>query len=470
MSAADVSIFGGGADSATVPVTSDSGAGIGGSNVETPPDTGAEYSPETSTEIEGSEGVEQTEGQTEGQQKTQGQVTPAEKSAGQIRQLLKNMRDADPSPENTAVVKQLHQAYERAQAFQKEFPLGVRQARELNAVIQAHGGNVAGISETLASIAASDELLYAGDPRLMDNIVEDLKSSGNLEALGKLGPSFLEKLRSVDAPAYYKTLAPHFLAGINEVGLIGANGGGAINELINAYNSGDKPAMAKLLNGIVNWYNGLRETAGEVKGKPSQPQQEWEREKADFQTKQTQEKWGGVVSEAQKLNRTTLGGAFKGFIPKGLPAKTLTHIGNTALQMLSKELSQDSAYQSTVNSLKQRAISDPAVRQQLIDFHRNAVSTRAQHIVQETLDTLNIKRSNTPAQNRVAVGQIKSSNPATQGRQVPVNVPTKPKDLVWDDAIAKKIGGADSATLLIAGKGILKTAGGGYRLVSWRRN
>src|SRR6185437_6750179 len=78
---------------------------------------------------------------------------------------------------------------------------------------------LAALNENVAAIRESDDLLYAGDPKLMDNIIEDLKSEGKLDALGKLAPAFLDKLKEHDPAGYYKSFGPHFLSGLKESGV-----------------------------------------------------------------------------------------------------------------------------------------------------------------------------------------------------------------------------------------------------------
>jgi hypothetical protein len=441
------------------------GAGITGdvpsTEVEMPTTESEEFSAESTTE--GGEG-QQGQGQL-----AEGQKPVTDLKDGAIRNLLKNIKETDPSPENQAAVRQLHQAFERSREYQKAFPT-VSAARDAARILSTHGGPE-GAAELLSSIQESDNLLYAGDPKLLDNIVEDLKSSGNLEALGKLGPAFLDKLRTVDQAAFYKTMAPHFLQSLQEVNLLGGKDGGAIDGLINAFNAGDKKAMADILNGIVNWYQGLRKTAGQLAGKPgSEGEAAWQTEKRQFEESKVQAAKQEIVGGAQKFNRQTLGTSLKPFLAmpffKGMPRETLTHLADTIQNNLRVDLSKDKTYQAQVSALMKMKNPDKA---KILEYHSAKVQSISDRIVRETIQKIY------PGYNRggSAAGRVvaKANQARTQqtGKLTTVtDVPSKPKDLIRDDRV-KQLTGTDWQTLEVSGRGVLQTANG-PRIVRWRKN
>ena len=129
------------------------------------------------------------------------EATPAN-----VRTALKTMRDAD--PKNAGVVKELHGAFERWNAAKAVFPKGVQEMQEAKAFIELTGGpeGYQKMQDSIAQVIATDELLYAADPKIWDNVLEDLKQSGHPEAYGKLAPSFLDKLKATDSSAYYSAI------------------------------------------------------------------------------------------------------------------------------------------------------------------------------------------------------------------------------------------------------------------------
>src|SRR5271157_5305532 len=149
--------------------------------VETPSTETTETVETPSTETTGKE---KTETKEEGKEKTQydssGQpvkeaeiakdedLPGTEKTPQEIRQALKALRDSD--PKHAAAVKQLHGAFERYEAMKQIF-----------------------------------------------NTSEDLKSHNQLDALGKLAPSFLDAVKANDSDGYYTAFAPHFLSGLELV-------------------------------------------------------------------------------------------------------------------------------------------------------------------------------------------------------------------------------------------------------------
>ena len=97
-----------------------------------------------------------------------------ESAPATVRAALKAMRDAD--PKNAGVVKELHGAYERWGAAKTIFPKGVEEMREAKAFIDAVGGpeGYQKSQDMINQVLASDELLYAADPKIWDNVIEDL--------------------------------------------------------------------------------------------------------------------------------------------------------------------------------------------------------------------------------------------------------------------------------------------------------
>src|ERR1700675_1433593 len=89
-----------------------------------------------------------------------------------VRKALKTMRDASPS--NAAVVKELHGAYERFNAYKAEFPT-VQAAKEAKAFLESIGGEegYTKLNESAEAVKATDELLYAGDAQLWRNVLAD---------------------------------------------------------------------------------------------------------------------------------------------------------------------------------------------------------------------------------------------------------------------------------------------------------
>src|SRR6202521_6150079 len=104
-----------------------------------------------------------------------------EKTPQEIRKALKAFRDADPVANGNAV-KQLHGAYERWEAAKAIYPGGVKEMQQAKEFADLVGGaeGYEKLTSTVQAAETSDTQLYSGDPQLIQNIVEDLKSNGKL--------------------------------------------------------------------------------------------------------------------------------------------------------------------------------------------------------------------------------------------------------------------------------------------------
>ena len=170
------------------------------------------------TETKNADGTDKTpEEQAAFKEKTATNAKPTDATPANVRSALKAMRDSD--PKNSEVVKQLHGAFERWNAAKAVFPKGVAEMQEAKAFIDSVGGpeGYQKMQEMIDTVTATDELLYAEDPKLWDNVIEDLKANNHPEALGKLAPSFLQKLKAHDSDAFYNTIKPIVSEALTEV-------------------------------------------------------------------------------------------------------------------------------------------------------------------------------------------------------------------------------------------------------------
>jgi hypothetical protein len=437
---------------------------------ETPAVETVAETPEVTTAEGGEQGTETTN--SDGTEQTPEQKAEAAKAAEpgligkithQVRALLKNMREqADVNtPEGkdqVAAVKQLHQQFERASAYQQVFPK-VEEARAAKEFLTEVGG-VEGARQTLQSVQESDEKLYAGDPALISAIVDDLKTEGKIDALGKLAEPFLTALRKEDEPGYYKAVAPHFLRGLQE-----SDFPAAVNGLHNALKSGNVESAKQIVEGLANWYNGLsrniekQNSVDPEREKLNQEKQEWE------QSKQT-EVQTGIAKEADSHNNRALGSALKSYLHtpffKGFPREALVDLGNGLKAELYADLKADKAYQTQMKALWSAKKPD---RARIVQYHQAKVDSIAEDIVQRVV----ARRypgyaKGGPAAGRIAAAAQKTAatnaaNAKAVATGKPIYVPQKP---AWDSIDWTK----DPKQLnYIAGRAYLKSG----KLVTWRK-
>jgi len=407
-----------------------------------------------------------------------------------VRSALKSLK-AD--PKNAAVVKELHGSYERWQAAKAVFPKGVAEMQEAKAFIDSVGGpeGYQKSQDMINQVLASDELLYAADPVLWDNVIADLKSSGHPEALGQLAPSFLDKLKTTDETAYYEAFKPHFFDGLKA-----SNVGSFVTQFNAALAAKDatgasKPDMdtiTKLVGAFTGWYGDLEK---EAKNKATAPVDTPERkkflaDKAAFEKTRTednqrkqQEFENSVATEADHKNNIILGKVLGGFLTmpffKDFPYETKVDLGNGIKERLYAALKADKAYQTQMDAMWKQKTPD---RAKMIQYHEAKVQSIAQDIVTKTVQNRypGYAKGGTAAGKAAAAVVKKEVAKKTDAASVntgkPVYVASRPENLVREPI---KVGGkeystSDLITLQITGRGFVKsTDGKSVRFVTWRK-
>ena len=395
-----------------------------------------------------------------------------EKTPQEVRKALKAFKDAD--PKNAAMVKQLHGAYERQQAYKAEFPT-VEAAREAKAFLDNIGGyeGFENLQNIVSSVEESDQLLYAGDGKLIDNIYEDMKTEGKQDAFGKLASPFLDKLKEVDKKAFFETLTPHYVASLEA-----SRFPEVMAALTHALETGDEKSIgeAKAIAADINdWFKGLKGQVAKAKQGPSPEQlalkadrEKFEKEQQEFKTNQTKEFQTGVAKEAESSSNKSLGAELKTFLTKpyfkAFKTENLRPLANTIQQNLRTELEADKAYQTQMKALWGAKNPDKA---KILQYHKTKVESIAGRIVRDTVSKMYPDHAvGGSAAGRIAAAQQKKVETAKQDANAvstgqPVYVPVKPKNLNRE---------MDPKNLLeIAGKGYIPNGKGGWRLVTWRK-
>ena len=326
-----------------------------------------------------------------------------ESTPANVRSALKAMRDSD--PKNAAVVKELHGSYERWQAAKQVFPKGVAEMTEAKAFIDSVGGPE-GYQKTvdmINQVTATDELLYAADSRIWDNVIEDLKANGHADALGALAPSFLDKLKSHDSEAYYNTTIPVVAGALEEVGM------GKMLDAISAamQEKNDKgevvPNLTKvagLVKGITDWYSDLGKDAKTRTATPTDTpeRKKFLAEKAAFEKTKSDSVAGerkkveeGIATECDKHNNVSLGKVLGGFLKlpffKGWTTdhrETLVDLGNGIKDRLYTALKADKAYQTQMSAMWTQKTPD---RAKILQYHQAKVDSIATDIVTKTVQS-----------------------------------------------------------------------------------
>lgn len=349
-----------------------------------PPPTAVEEpiveSPESGeSEVETPESGESQEKAPEGDKAVDARTNP-----DSIRKALKAFRET--SPENAPVAKELHNIVGRYNAYKQEFPT-VSAAREAKAILGAVGGTegLASLQETLRSVNDTDSKLYSGDPRVIDDLIEDFKRENKLDAFGKLAQPFLDKLRTTDEKAYRAALRPHFFQGLVDSNFPTVLG--ALSEELGA----EKPNVDKLkgiVSNIAKWLDGERNAVESgAKANLDPDRQAFEKERTEFQTAKQKEFQASVNADWNRENSRVLGEALRPYMKlpfaKNWTDGTKQSLAREIMGTLLTDLTADKTYQSQMDALWNTKSPDKA---KILDYHKAKVETIGKRIVNQVLE------------------------------------------------------------------------------------
>jgi len=337
--------------------------------------------------------------------------------------------------------------------------------------------NLRHTNEMLESVKGTDELLYAGDPQLSENVYEDMKAQGKEDAYGKVVGDFLNHLQEVDSSAYYEVSKSHMVSGLNEAGLPGA-----INAIHSALASGDTAKAQNMLKSIANWYTGLRDEVGE-KGKISKEREAWEKERGSKEAESQKAERGkvehGVAEECERSSNVELGKFLGGFLRlpyfREFPRETKVDLGNGIKSALYAALKADKGYQSQMDSLWKGKTID---RAKMVQVHTAWLQSHGDALVRGVVQNRypGYARGGSAAGKAAAATDKKAAAGRAAAQSVATGkaifVASKPTNLIRE---AVKIAGReysrnDLDVMLITGRGFVRTTDGkSVRLVSWRK-
>jgi hypothetical protein len=448
-------------------------------SVETAPEEGeSEVGKETATH--NSDGTEKTDEQKEDHRaKSENRVPlPAE-----VRSALKSLRDSD--PKNAAAVKALHGSYERWEAAKELLgpgaaggvnglktylaEIGVKTIPDARAVL-------ARTQEMLDTVKGTDELLYAADKKLWENVYEDLKSQNKADQYGKNIENALDHLKSVDETGYYAATKPHVVSGLVQAGLPTA-----INSIWKALADGNTEAAKGVLSKMAEWYNNLRDEVSESGKAKSETEKlnaakaSWEsdKQKAERTTVET-----NVATDCEKKNNTTLGKYLGGFLKmpffKGFERPTLVDLGNGIKDHLYATLKADKSYQKQMDTLWKAKTLDRAA---MIQVHEAKLQEIGERVVREVVQNRypGYAKGGSAAGKAAAQVEKKTATAKAGAQSValgkPIYVASRPENIVREPikVAGRSYTSEELRTMQVAGRAFVRSGNGAVKLVTWRR-
>ena len=448
-------------------------------------ETSTEETEGAETELKNADGSDKSpEEQKAFKAEQSAKVTGKEVTTVEQRNALKALKALDPKYDK--VVREMHGSIERWAAAKellgvgdgsgivglKNFlsEAGVKTLPELR---QAYAGHTA-MAET---VAATDQLLYAADPSLSENVLEDMKSNGAEDKYPAVVSNFLDHLRETNEAGFYEVTTPHMVSGLQDAGFVDA-----INNIHNALASGDTAKAQAILKQVGSWFTGLREEVGD-KAKVEKALSEREqkivaRETEGVKAERTKVETG-IAENCEKSNNTILGKSLGGFLKmpffRDFPYDTKVDLGNGIKDRLYAALKADKSYQQSMKTLWGAKIPN---RAQMVQVHEDWLRTHGDQIVRDTVTKRYpgyAKGGSSAGKAAAAVTKkVDASKAATQSiaTMKPIYVASRPEKLVRDSV---SVGGKQYDTnqlevLQIQGKGFVRTTDGkGLKFVTWRR-
>jgi hypothetical protein len=420
--------------------------------VETPEGMDLPESGEQPVDREGAEGEE-----AEGEPKAEGddKQVDARTNPAKIRAALKVLRDSDPA--NAGIARELNDAYGRYQGYKSVFPkVGDAQAAKIT--LDAAGGTegIAHLQSLVANVNQTDANLYSGKGEVIDSLLEDMKSNGHPEALGKLAPHYLDVLEGHDKAAYETAMNPRHLSFLDSV-----NFPGIVNALAKAAQSGDTDTVSKIVAEMGRFYNDFRKD-NEGKANVNPEKEAWEKERDESRSNETKTFQTGVATACVNENKSAILSSLKQYVKdnpyfKSWSQRMLANLGNDIHQELFRQLKGNAGYQSQMGALWSVGKPDG---DKIKSYHKSVAALMAPRIVKEVLD----KDYSGYAKRAVSKPPIPA---AKNGKAPEAQVQTKPNFVFAEPAFADIDWGKDPArNLYTTNKAYLKSG----KFVQWGAN
>lgn len=314
-----------------------------------------------------------------------------------------------------------------------------KQVAETKAAAKDVDEVISSAKELRELVDASDNLVYAGDPQIVENIYEDVvATNGDAEAFNKLVPAFVEKLKETNPESYYKQhVAPIYQHALQETGMVDA-----VRGLIAAYNKGDTSALRSGIEAIAKHISEVGQRTTEYTKAKAEAQATVARAQMQTQIQDSCElEMNKQLGAALKpLLQTTELGTYK--------RETLVELARHMRQVTKATLLSDKTFQETMGKLwKAPTLDVEKIRQVFNDKVVKIAGECTEKAIRQIYPHLSkrqAKKDATPKTVKTPMGNA-------------VLLSAKPRDL---DRSVK-----NSDTMEIAGYGYRK---GSKQLITWR--
>ena len=403
---------------------------------EPPPDTNADVAVDSPT----------PEGEGEGTGGAEG--GPKVPTTQQIRASLKAFRDAN--PEHAQAAKLLNDGYSRFEAYKQVFPT-VDDARSVKATLDTVGGleGLANMQQILSTVDETDALLDAGDPQVLDRILED-----SPDGFKKLAPAYLTKLQKADPEVFNRVLQPHFVHSLAD-----ANFPQVVDALASML--ADKPEALKIVQSMKQWFDGQKAQADRTSADTLNPEREaFNKERETFAKERQSEFQKAVGGELDGHIRQELGTRLKPYSGalNALPVAVRQDVARAAINILARAVDADKTFQTQNSAMLGARKPD---RAKIVALNKAKVSALADQVIAQVVKNYSL-----------TAGAVKAKPGAKAGTQdapksnaiLKLSKPPSDADIDWEYPDAQKAFIMHRAALK---ESVVKSRGLKSRFVSW---
>jgi hypothetical protein len=392
-------------------------------------------------EVGGEETVSEGDETTE---EVEAEVKPGEVGAKQIKAAIEAIKASG----DVKTAKLLNDTYFKHNAVMNE--LGVKtvdEARTMKAALDTAGGadGIAQLQTKASTLDLVDSNFEKGDP----SVVKDM-SEAFPEGFKKIVPAAMDEYKKLDAAGFGNALRPHALEFMQQAGFVDA-----LNQIDAALQTGDGPAIDKIVKTMAAWFKGQQQQVG-AKPKADPEREQFEKDRTEFRTKQENDFRSGVGNAASVHYNAVLDKALAPFIKQHKLSKDAIH---DAKQGIFAE----------VGKLNTKTYSD-TLKANFAAKDRNAANI--QKYIEANLDVVVPKAVNNVMARRyksVATPTVKNTptkvnTPANKmgGSAVPVALPKAPVDADIDWSKDRQ------QLLFITNKAFMKSGPYRGKLVTWK--
>lgn len=335
----------------------------------------------------------------------------------QIRAALKAFRDSN--PDHAQAAKLLNDGYSRFEAYKSVFPT-VDEARSIKTQLDTLGGleGIAEMQHVMTSIEETDALLEAGDPKVLDQILED-----SPEGFKRLAPHYLDRLQKADPQAYGAALQPHFVRALSDAGLPNV-----LNFL--ASKLSDNPEVLSVVRSMQTWFDEQKSLADRSKSDVLAPDRErlnTERQQFEKERRETFER--GIAQTMTTHIQSELGSRLRPYVAaiNALPPAIQQDVARASMSTLARALEADKAYQTQINAMMNARKPDQA---KIISLNKAKVSALADSIIAAVVKNYSLKPGSITT--KTAATKTETKSPAVPKTLIKLSSPPKESEVDWN--------------------------------------